>query len=122
MSTIYSATNIDIMEREQLLQSDWLDDVFDLEDEISKARILVSAELRAEKLGCLPQFKQILKAYKREYTKLQKENARTNARKKEKIILELNKDGFPKATIANFLSVLRNDPKFDTVRFNTLSC
>jgi len=122
VSTIYSATNIDIMEREQLLQSDWLDDVFDLEDEISKARILVSAELRAEKLGCLPQFKQILKAYKKEYTKLQKENARTNARKKEKIIFELNKEGLPKATIANFLSVLRNDPKFDTVRFNTLSC
>lgn len=109
------------MEQDQLLSGDWLEDVFDLEDEIAREKLLVCAEARARSVGCLSQFKRILAAYRREWNQLQKENAKIAANQHRKINLKTNDYGKPLSTIENFLNVLRYDPRFEALRFNLLA-
>lgn len=121
MNTIYTAEIIEDFSEQELLNGDWLDDVFSLSDEIERERIIVNAELRAKKLDCDKQFKRIVAAYRRELNRNIKENSKLIAVKRQSISLERDDRGQVAQTISNFLQVLNGDAMFETLKLNTLT-
>ena len=53
------------LDAESILSDDVLTEVFDQEDELYKARLLLSLEDRAAELGVKKKFQELVKAYKR---------------------------------------------------------
>ena len=121
MNTIYTAEIIEDFSEQELLNGDWLDDVFSLSDEIERERIIINAEMRAKKLDCDKQFKRIVAAYRRELNRNIKENSKLTAVKRQSISLERDDRGQVAQTISNFLQVLNGDAMFETLKFNTLT-
>lgn len=125
MNEFVTADALAYYNRDQLLNGDWLDIVFDSPDEIARARIINTATLKAEELGCKAEFKILLNAYKKAFAEMQKENAKADAykeRKERQFALETNQYGKPLATVENFRAVLEHDEQFATLRYNSLRC
>lgn len=112
---------ISLMSQDELVLSGWMDEVFDVQDEIYRANILNAAALRAKTLGCEPELKRLVTAYRKEERELIRENANRSMESKQKIMLDTDGTGRPMPTIANFLNILRNDDFFSSIRFNELS-
>lgn len=67
------------------------------------------------------QVKQMFKAFEKADKELADAYTRKYAQKNLKIPLQLDRKGRPLATIENFLLILRNDKRFESLRFNLLS-
>lgn len=74
-----------------------------------------SNETRRQIQAMFKQFHEADKQLAKEYTRI---NAQNNA----KLPLSFDGQGKPMATIDNFLMILRNDTKFESLRLNLLSC
>lgn len=117
------ATNlhIDTMSAGELVGEGLLDDVFSIPYDIDRERAIISIEQRAKELGCYDHAKRMISAYRRELKRLNMENAKLSKQKSGDLHFETNQYGRPVPTINNFLEVFRNDERFSTIRFNTLT-
>lgn len=61
--------------KESILEDELLAEVFDIEDEIFRARMLLTLEDRADELGVKTKFGKLVNAYKKERKKFEKENS-----------------------------------------------
>lgn len=105
------------LDRNGILYGGWLDDVFEMSDQISKQRMIQAGADRAKVVGCETEYSNLLKSYRKEEKELQRENRKNH---KPVFMFEAS-DGKPLPTIANFLIVLRGDSKFSGLKFNVLS-
>ena len=78
------------------------------------------AELKADK-EVKEQVKRMFKAFDLAEKEMADAYARENAKKNGNIQLSYDGKGRPLATIDNFFLILRNDPHFDSLKFNQLS-
>lgn len=67
------------------------------------------------------QVKRMFKAFDNAEKEMAEAYAKQNAKKNSDIKLAFDGHGKPLSTIDNFLLILRNDPNFDSLRFNQLS-
>ena len=65
---------INKLTKDSILEDELLAEVFDIEDEIYRARMLLALEDRAEELGVKTKFGKLVNAYKRERKKYEQEN------------------------------------------------
>ena len=77
-------------------------------------------ELKASK-EVVEQYKKIFKACEKAEKELADAYTKENAKKNANIPLKFDGQGKPLSTIDNFLLILRNDPAFESLRFNQLS-
>ena len=77
-------------------------------------------ELNADK-DLKNQVKRMFKAFEKANKELADAYTRQHAKENAEIPLTFDGQGKPMATIDNFLMILRNDKKFDSLRFNQLS-
>ncbi len=105
------------MDAAELLSDETLNAVFDIEDTITKVRVLQMVKKRAKELGCDKEAAELIKAYREEEKKLSEQYNRP----KPKIPVELDEHGRIKNTIGNYESIIKNDPHFKGLRFNLLS-
>lgn len=78
------------------------------------------SELNADK-DLKNQVKRMFKAFEIADKELADAYTRQNAKKNAEIPLAFDGQGKPMSTIDNFLMILRNDPEFESLRFNQLS-
>lgn len=78
------------------------------------------SELKADK-ELKFQVKKMFKAFEKADKELADAYTRQNAKKNSEIPLTFDGQGKPMATIDNFLMILRNDKKFESLKFNLLS-
>ena len=78
------------------------------------------SELNADK-DLKNQVKRMFKAFEKADKELADAYTRQHAKENAEIPLTFDGQGKPMATIDNFLMILRNDKKFDSLRFNQLS-
>ena len=76
MNEFVTVDALSYYDREQLLNGEWLDEIFDSPDEIARARIINAATQKADELGCKNEFKILLNAYTKTFAEMQKENAK----------------------------------------------
>ena len=67
------------------------------------------------------QFKKVFKAYENADRELAKAYTKQNAKNNTNIPLNFDGQGKPLSTIDNFVMILRNDPYFESLKFNQLS-
>ena len=67
------------------------------------------------------QFKKVFKAYENADRELAKAYTKQNAKNNMNIPLNFDGQGKPLSTIDNFVMILRNDPYFESLKFNQLS-
>ena len=67
------------------------------------------------------QFKRVFKAYENADRELAKAYTKQNAKNNMNIPLNFDGQGKPLSTIDNFVMILRNDPYFESLKFNQLS-
>ena len=106
------------MTERELVLDGWIDDIFNDPDEIYRANAINAAMMRAKELDCADALKRRIAAYRKTERKMQRENLRNYRESRMVLDLETDGTGRPMPTIANFLLVLRNDPKFASLRFN----
>lgn len=109
------------MTERELVLDGWIDEIFDDPDEIYRANAINAAMMRAKDLDCVDALKRRVAAYKKTERETQRENLRNYRESRMVLDLETDGTGRPMPTISNFLLVLRNDPKFSSIRFNELS-
>lgn len=78
------------------------------------------AELKADR-ETKTQVKKMFKTYEENDKALAAAYARKQAQNRSEIPLEIGAQGKPMASIDNFITILRNDKKFESLRFNQLS-
>ncbi len=91
------------------------------DDEIEKVKFQNAMLNRAKELKIYPEVRALIKAWKEESKRNERNNKYTLSLINSKIPLKLDSKGEPMQTIENFLTVLNQDKKFQNLRFNELS-
>ena len=102
-------------------------DFFDLENlrkiyklqGIDRARLIGKLTIEARECGVENEFRALIKECDAKVTT--KEAEKNICRIKDDILCDLDSKGRPAASIENFLSILRNDEEFESLRFNELT-
>ena len=102
---------------DELLSEELLNDIFDTEDDITKARLILALQTRARELGRWHAVKTLIKAYESEERKLKRQYQKINS----DIRLEYDAKGNTKNSPTNFENIIRQDPYFKGLRYNLLS-
>ena len=104
-----------------------IDNVYAIQEEPIEVREQLKAmyiarlsELNADK-ELIKQVKKMFQAFEKADQMLADEYTRQNAINNAEVPLALDGKGRPMATIDNFMLILRNDPYFDSLKFNQLS-
>ena len=105
----------------QLLNQDTLYNLYDIDDELERARLRALLMVRAKALKMEKEFADVIKAFDNASQKLAREYTRENAKKNKDIPLKFDGKGNPLNTIENFLLILRNDKYFNDLQFNLLT-
>lgn len=99
-----------------------IDALYNIDDDLEKARIKAAMMVRAKELNIEKQFAAIIKAYDDAEKKLAAEYTRANKKSTPHGIgLAYDGRGQPLNTIDNFLMVVRLDPYFAGAKFNLLT-
>lgn len=104
-----------------LLGNETIYSIFDIEDELERARIIALMSARAKELKLEREFRDVIKAFSNAEKKLAKEYTRMQAQTSGKLPLKIDGQDKPANTIENFLIILRNDPIFSGLKFNLLT-
>ncbi len=117
MSNDITTSAIENMSKDDLLSEETLVQIFDIEDEIIKTRLLIAIRTRAKELKCLKVTEDLINAYKAEDVKRKIVYNSINLN----IHLEYDKKGDIKNSPTNFENIIRNDEHFKGLRHNLLS-
>ncbi|WP_337400152.1 virulence-associated E family protein [Congzhengia sp.] len=98
-----------------------LDDIFDIEDELERTRLIAVYKAQAKKLKLDKELSEVIKAYNAANKKLAEQYARENEEFDTGIQLDYGGDGRVLSTVDNFLKVLERDPHFKGLKFNLLT-
>ena len=93
---------------------------FDIEDEFERIRIQALMRVRAAEIGVTTAVNSMISAYRKKDKAEERKYNRSLAKAQETISLKLDQNGAPCVTIENFLTIMRNDPYYQGVRFNLL--
>lgn len=101
----------------QLLSPETFDRIFDSADEITKTRLLLALQDRAEELGCHRAARSLISAYRTEESKMLEQLPR----RKVDFPVEYDRSGRIRRTINNFEQIIANDPYFAGLQYNLLT-
>ncbi len=105
------------MDAAELLSDYTLSNIFDLTDEITKARCLIAVQDRADFLGRGKTARALIGAYRSEEAKVFEQIPQ----RKINFPIDYTQGGQIRKTINNFERIIQNDPYFAGVRFNLLT-
>lgn len=105
------------MTASELLSEETFSRIFDIADEITKTRCLITLEERAEFLGCKKAARTLIAAYRSEEAKVFEQIPQ----RKIDFPLEYTRSGQIRKTINNFERIIQNDPYFEGLRLNELT-
>lgn len=101
----------------QLLSTETFDRIFDSPDEITKTRLLLALQDRAEELGCHRAARSLISAYRTEESKMLEQLPR----RKVDFPVEYDRAGRIRRTINNFEQIIANDSYFKGLQYNLLT-
>lgn len=106
---------------QMLLAKETLDEVYDIEDPLERERIIALMMIQAKEHRMKGTFSKVIAEYNKELARLENEYTRQNAQGNSAVSLKYGADGRPLVEIANFSTILKNDEKFSSLKFNLLT-
>lgn len=105
----------------EILSRGLIDSLYDVEDDLERARLKALISARAKELKLEKEFKDIIKAFDSANQKLADEYTKANAQRNATVPIIFDSKGMPLKTIENMLIIIRNDSHFDNMKFNLLT-
>jgi predicted P-loop ATPase len=109
------------MSPELIFNSDLIDAIYGIEDDLEKARILAIYKAKAKEFKLEKELSAMLKVYNSAEQKLADNYKRINAKKYDDVVLDYDGRGNPLVTVENFVRVLHSDERFNGIKFNLLT-
>ena len=113
-------TSEEIMSMNSAQLIDHVVDCFDL-DKVERVRVLALLQVRAVELGIERQVEKLIKQYESIDKDMERDYQRQRAYERLKLHLKLDGKGEPLPTIENFLTIMKNDPRYAGVKYNLLA-
>lgn len=104
-----------------ILSEKIFDSLYDIEDELERTRLKALITAKAKELKLEKEFASVIKAYDKANQKLAEEYTRQAAKRNSQIPLKYDGKGQVLNTIQNYLTIIKNDPNFSSIKFNLLT-
>lgn len=104
-----------------MLSRETIDALYDLDDDLERSRIKSILLIRAKEINADDALQSLFKDYDKALEAINKQYRKMEAANRYDVPLLLDNKGNPSETIGNYLSILREDPYFDTIRYNLLT-